>query len=92
MSTQNLPRYLYRALRPEEITAGNVLIPKAQKPFLEPARLPQISPLKLGDSLNTPFERINGTNHQITSMKHRESPPHHTFTERGTMRINTRSL
>ena len=49
MSNQNLPRYLYRALRPAEITAGNVLIPKAQKPFLEPARLPQISPFMLGD-------------------------------------------
>ena len=48
MNTRNLPRYLYRALRQEEIT-GIDLIPKAQKPFLEPARLPQISPFMLGD-------------------------------------------
>jgi hypothetical protein len=45
----DLPRYLYRALRPAEIAAGNVLIPKAQKPFLADARLPQALPFNLGE-------------------------------------------
>lgn len=45
----NLPRYLYRALRPAEISAGYVLIPKAQKPFLAHPRLPQILAWNLGE-------------------------------------------
>ena len=31
---------LFRALREEEVTAGNILIPKVQKPFLEEMRIP----------------------------------------------------
>jgi hypothetical protein len=46
-----LPRYLYRALRGEEISAGCRLIPKAQKAFLEPPRLKQVLPFTLGDRL-----------------------------------------
>jgi hypothetical protein len=44
MSNQNLPRYLYRALRPAEITAGIVLIPKARNLYLAERILPEVLP------------------------------------------------
>ena len=43
-----LPEILYRALRPAEIEAGCVLIPKAQKPFVAHPRLHQVLPFDLG--------------------------------------------
>jgi hypothetical protein len=46
---KKLPRYLYRGLRHEEIDAGCVLIPKAQRPFLAQARLPINLPFVLGE-------------------------------------------
>jgi hypothetical protein len=42
---------LYRALRQAEIDAGNILIPKGQKPFVAPLRLPFRLPAQLGDTV-----------------------------------------
>lgn len=40
---------LYRALRDDEIEAGNVLIPKSQAPFRAHAKLPLVLPFRLGE-------------------------------------------
>lgn len=40
---------LYRALRDVEISAGNILIPKSQAPFLAHPRLPIVLPFTLGE-------------------------------------------
>ena len=40
--------FLYRALRPEEISRG-VLIPKSREPFVAPPMLPQVLPFALGE-------------------------------------------
>jgi hypothetical protein len=40
--------FLYRALRPEEITRG-VLIPKSREPFVAHPRLPLVLPFTLGE-------------------------------------------
>jgi hypothetical protein len=40
--------FLYRALRPEEISRG-VLIPKSCGPFIAESRLPQVLPFTLGE-------------------------------------------
>jgi hypothetical protein len=45
---KELPRYIYRGLRHEEIDAGYILIPKAQRPFLAHPRLPINLPHILG--------------------------------------------
>ena len=50
MSNQNLPRYLYRALRPEEITAGIVLIPKARDVYEAEPILPEKLPFNFVDN------------------------------------------
>ena len=46
---KELPRYLYRGLRHEEIDAGCILIPKAHRAFLAQARLPINLPFVLGE-------------------------------------------
>ena len=43
--------YLYRALRKEEIEAGNVLIPRNQEAFKAHPRLPFTLPVKLGEQV-----------------------------------------
>ena len=48
---KKFPRYIYRGLRHEEIIAGCVLIPKAQRPFLAHPRLPITLPFNLGENL-----------------------------------------
>jgi hypothetical protein len=40
--------FLYRALRPEEISRG-VLIPKSREPFVAPPVMPQVLPFTLGE-------------------------------------------
>src|SRR6266550_729406 len=40
--------FLYRALRPEEISRG-VLIPKSREPFVAHPMLPQVLPFPLGE-------------------------------------------
>src|ERR1700730_7521198 len=40
--------FLYRALRPEEITRG-VLVPKSREPFVAHPRLPLVLPFTLGE-------------------------------------------
>jgi hypothetical protein len=42
---------LYRALRPDEIAAGCVPIPKSHAEFLAPPRLPNVLQVKLGPSI-----------------------------------------
>ena len=75
----NLPRYLYRALRPAEISAGYVFIPKAQKPFLAHPRLPQILAWNLGEKPEHAV-REHQWDKPGNSMRHQECPPHRTFT------------
>ena len=47
----SLPRFIYRGLRYQEISSGCVLIPKSQRPFLAPVRLPNILPFNLGENV-----------------------------------------
>jgi hypothetical protein len=46
---KELPRYIYRGLRREEVDAGCTLIPKAQRAFLAQAKLPNVLPFILGE-------------------------------------------
>jgi hypothetical protein len=46
---KNLPRHVYRGLRPEEIDAGCILIPKSQRSFVAHPRLPLSLPFILGE-------------------------------------------
>lgn len=46
---QSASMVLYRALRPDEIAAGNILIPKSADSFLAHPRLPITLPFKLGE-------------------------------------------
>jgi hypothetical protein len=43
-----LPKYLFRALRPQEFADGFKLIPKVNKPFVASPMLPNVLPFKLG--------------------------------------------
>jgi hypothetical protein len=68
MNTQNLPRYLYRALRQKEIAAGIVLIPKARNLYQAERILPEVLPFDLGENPKSARQR-----HQRDSDQHSTS-------------------
>ncbi len=61
---KSLPRYLYRALRPAEIDAGIVLIPKARNLYLAEPILPMELPFDLIENPKSARQRHQYDSHQ----------------------------